>query len=52
MDDGSTDQESVNRFTKGTSSNYKRPRDGFTALKAAIKQGGVVQALKAAGATE
>lgn len=52
VDDGSTDQESVNRLIKGTSSNYKRPRDGFTALEAATKQGGVVQALKAAGATE
>lgn len=40
VDDGSTDQESVSRLAKGASSNYKWPRDGFTALKAATKQGG------------
>lgn len=41
-------------LAKGAAPNYKRPDNGFTALKAAVatNKTDVVQALKAAGATE
>jgi uncharacterized protein len=37
---------------KGAAQNYKRPDSGFTALKAAGNKADIVEALKAAGATE
>jgi hypothetical protein len=39
-------------LAKGAAPNYKRPDSGFTALKAAGNKADIVQALKAAGATE
>lgn len=39
-------------LAKGAAPNYKRPDSGFSALKAAGNKADIVQALKAAGATE
>lgn len=39
-------------LAKGANANYKRPDNGFSALKAAGAKQDIVQALKAAGATE
>jgi ankyrin repeat protein len=39
-------------LAKGANANYKRPDNGFTAVKAAANKTDILQALKAAGATE
>lgn len=39
-------------LSKGANANYKRSDNGFTALKAAASKPEIIQALKAAGATE